>query len=231
MRYFPGDLDRCHQSGCAPRACSITSPQSLTPLYLCHATINKDTQRLRNTFLKRREGKRWAIEKTISPDLSTTILWYSLDHIHARTNLYAHMCVAWYRWPGGWCVDRFTVCSRITTACTQRPWGLHRFGSHEGKENGDSFGGDSLKKKWEKLTNIKKKEKTSVVLMVKTHQHYGLSSFCSAGEAKRAPKREIKGHTMTKAAEQQGLWKQTEYLDISPHVLCTALTARSGLLP
>lgn len=35
---------------------------------------------------------------------------------------------------------------------------------------------------------------------------------------------------MTKAEEQPGLWKQTEYLGVSPHVLCTGLTARSGLM-
>lgn len=120
MQYFHGDLDKCHQSGCAPRACSITSPQSLTPLYLRHATINKDTQRMRNTFLKRREGKRWAIKKTVSPDLNTAIPRYSLDLIHARATSTPVRGLVY--WPGGWCVDRFTVCSHITTVCTQKPW-------------------------------------------------------------------------------------------------------------
>lgn len=68
--------------------------------------------------------------------------------------------------------------------------------------------------------------------MMKTHRYYGLSSSSgSPGEAKRAPKCEIKGQTVSKTAERLGVWKQTEYLDISPRVLCTGLTARSGLMP
>lgn len=67
--------------------------------------------------------------------------------------------------------------------------------------------------------------------MMKTHRYYGLSSSGSPGEAKRAPKCEIKGQTVSKTAEQLGLWKQTEHLDVSPRVLCAALTAGSGLMP
>lgn len=95
------------------------SPQSLTPLYLCHATINKDTQRMTKAFLKRREGKREAIQRTASPVFRTAILWFSMEYIHACTNC-THMCVARYHWPGGWRVDRVTVCSCNTTAWTQK---------------------------------------------------------------------------------------------------------------
>lgn len=45
-----------------------------------------------------------------------------------------------------------TVCRCNTTACTQKqPCGLHLLSSDEGEGNGDSFGGDSLKKKKENL--------------------------------------------------------------------------------
>lgn len=57
--------------------------------------------------------------------------------------------------------------------------------------------------------------------MVNTEIGCGLSSSSYPGEAKS----KRKGQIMTKLVEQRGcLWKQTEYLDISPCV-CNGVTA------
>lgn len=88
------------------------------------------------------------------------------------------------------------------------PCGLHLLSSDAGKENGDSFGGDSLRKVKHGLINLKKDRCRC------DGETHGLSS----SEAKRAAKPGIKGSTLTDCWGQQGLWKQTQSLLISPGV-------------
>lgn len=108
MQLFNKNLDNLHRTRPAHRGPAhrrpphfYSSTKRYTTLLLCHAIIYKDTQRMTNTFLKRRGGGDGCSRKeasglwAFSCDFcsggryntgfqSTT--WFSLDYIHAQTH-------------------------------------------------------------------------------------------------------------------------------------------------
>lgn len=124
------------------------SPQSLTPLYLCHATINKDTQRMTKGFPKteRREEIGESEDSSSRFQDSHTLILHGVPPCVYKLHPYVRGAVSLTWWLTCWQGSPSAVAT-LLRVLKKQPCGLHLLSSDEGEGNGDSFGGDSLTKK------------------------------------------------------------------------------------